>query len=200
MTTPLATLSDYELFYGDVATADEPKVNYLLIVASSVVGQAAPGLLPWCLGTPPPEADGVTPRPVPEPAVLVTCQTTLTMFNDPAGTGGRVIMQRVGLVQSTFNPDVPDPDGLLPVAWRRLLKPWRAPVMASIPLTVPHPMEYGMGGWGWTWWFPTLEGETPPDPSYYDGWGENTTEWPWSAYSASAPATSGFSAGFNQGF
>jgi hypothetical protein len=179
MTTPLAQLSDYEMLIAPVAAADEPKIDYLILVASSVVAQFAPGLMPWAQGTPPLESDGVTPTPVPEPAVLVTCQTTSNIVNNPTGNGGRIQMQRVGFSAEQYAPGG-DVDGLLPVAWRRLLKPWRAPVMASIPLTVPHPMEYGMGGWGWTWWFPTLEGEAPPDPSYYDGWGENVTEWPWS--------------------
>jgi hypothetical protein len=196
---PLAQLSDYEMFFGDVPAANEPMVEFLLIVASSVVAQVAPGLLPWATGAPPAQADGVTPQPVPHPAILVTCQTTNTIVTDPTGRQGKVQMERVGLIQAQFAPGG-DVESLLPVAWRRLLKPWRPPEMASVTLSVPHPMEYGMGGWGWTWWFPTLEGETPPDPPYYDGWGENATEWPWSAYPPVASAASGFSDGFNTGF
>jgi hypothetical protein len=169
------------------------------MVATSVVAQVAPGLLPWAQGAPPAQADGITPQPVPDPAVLVTCQTTSTIVGDPSGGGGKVQMERIGLGVTQYAPGG-DIEGLLPIAWRRLLKPWRPPVMASIPLSVPHPMEYGMGGWGWTWWFPTVEGTTPPDPAYYDGWGENATEWPWSAYDTAAPATSGFSVGFDEGF
>jgi hypothetical protein len=196
---PLADLADYEMFFGPVDTADQPMVDFLLLVATSVVAQVAPGLISWATGVPPYQADGVTPYAVPEPAVLVTCQTANTIVTDPTGRQGKVQMERVGLVQAQFAPGG-DIESLLPVAWRRLLKPWRAPEIASVPLSVPHPMEYGMGGWGWTWWFPTLEGDTPPDPPYYDGWGENTTEWPWSTYNESAPATSGFSAGFDEGF
>jgi hypothetical protein len=185
MTTALAHLSDYEMLIGPVAATDEPKVDYLLLVASSVVAQAAPGLLPWAQGTPPLGSDGITPRPVPEPAVLVTCQTTSSLVANPTGRGGQVAMERVGTVAAQYAPNVHDLDGLLPTAWRKLLKPWRPPDVASIVLTVPHPMAYGVSD---EWGLPPevitdVNGNvTPPDPAYYDGWGENATEWPYDQY------------------
>jgi hypothetical protein len=186
MTTALAQLTDYEMLIGPVDTADEPKVDYLLLVASSVVAQAAPGLLPWAQGTPPLEADGVTPAPVPEPAVLVTCQTTSSLVNDPMGKSGKLQMERVGTVAAQYAPNATDMDSLLPVAWRRLLKPWRAPDIAAIRLTVPHPMEWRnyYGGWGLSWLFPSVDVDAngdpiAPDPGYYDGWGENANEYPY---------------------
>jgi hypothetical protein len=193
MTTALAQLSDYEMLIGPVSSADQPKVDYLLLVASSVVAQAAPGLLPWAQGTPPLGTDGITPRPVPEPAVLVTCQTTNQLVTDPSGHAGALAMERVGTVAQQYAPNAMSPDGLLPTAWRRLLKPWRAPEVASIPLTVPHPMAYG-GNWEDWWWMEddvTTDAQgnvTPPDPVYYDGWGENASEYPYSEYATVEPA------------
>jgi len=187
MTTALAQLSDYEMLIGPVATADQPKVDYLLLVASSVVAQAAPGLLPWAQGTPPLAADGVTPRPVPEPAVLVTCQASAQMVADPSGHAGALAMERVGTTMQTYAPNSLSPDGLLPNAWRRLLKPWVAPMVASIRLTVPHPMAYGAYSEE-AWWYPSevnaddLGNVYPPDPAYYDGWGENAMEYPYDQY------------------
>ena len=195
----LATIADYELLIGPVATADEPKITFLEMVATSVVVTHAPGLLPWASGTPPVGADGITPLPVPEPAILVTCQTAANIEADPTGGGGKVQMERVGVTETSYAPGG-DLDLLLPVAWRRLLKPWRPPVMASIRMSVPHPMEYGMGGWGGYWWVPPTDLGPPPDPPYYDGWGENENEWPWSAFPDTAPATSGFDVGFDEGF
>jgi hypothetical protein len=168
-TTPLAELADYELLIGPVASTDEAKTNYMLLVSTSVVCGVAPGLLPWAQGNPPLDTDGVTPLPVPEPAVLVTCQTASNLSNDPTG-GAKVTMQRVGLVEAQYAAGG-DEDNLLPVAWRRLLKPWRAPEMASIVLTIPHPMAYAGYSDDWNWWWDELAPPAPTDPPYYDGWG-----------------------------
>jgi hypothetical protein len=131
-------------------------------------------------------------------------------MNDSTGGQGRVQMERVGLVQAQYadTAGASEAEGLMPVAWKLLLKPWRAPDMASIPLSIPHPMEYAMGGWGWTWWMPAVQGDTPPDPDYFDGWGENASEWPWSAVSGEVepappgplPLESGFSPGYDEGY
>jgi hypothetical protein len=145
---PLASLADYELLIGPVGTEDEPRLDYLLIVSSSVVAGVAPGLLPWVQDDPVPD-----PGPVPEPAVLVTCQTASTMMTNPAGNSGAVTMEKVGLIENQYAVHG-NAEGLLPSAWRTLLRPWRPPDLASVRLAVPHPLTYGLGGYGGSWWWP----------------------------------------------
>ena len=154
---PLATPADYELLIGPVAPADEPKLEYLLAVSSSVVVSVAPGLLPWTVDPAdwpldPDTGLPIDPGPVPEPAVLVTCQTAATMMLNPTGGGSAVAMERIGLVETQYVA-TSDVYGLLPAAWRQLLKPWRPPDMASVRLSVPHPTTYGLDGYGGDWWW-----------------------------------------------
>jgi hypothetical protein len=135
---PLATKADYELLISPVSPDEEPRLDYLLIVGSTVVTTVAPGLYPWLAG----EMDTV---PVPEPAVLVTCQVTSRLMNDPEGGAGAVSMERIGLAITQYTTDWTLASGLLPGGWQIILKPWRPPSMASIKLHVPHPAE-GLGG------------------------------------------------------
>ena len=139
----LATVEDYEMLIGSVADSDEPRLEFMLRVASSVVVGVAPGLLPW--------TNGEAETEVPENAVLVTCQTASALMADPTGGSGAVSMERVGLVETQYA--TADVEALLPVAWRQLLLPWRPPTMAAIKLVVPHPLAYEMDGWGGDWWF-----------------------------------------------
>ena len=134
----LATAEDYQLLIGDVAADDDERLTFLLSVGSSVVVSVAPGLLPWWLDE--------TQEPVPEPAVLVTCQVTSRLMADPDGGDGAVSMERIGWVQTAYDTNWATQSGLLPGGWRLMLKPWRAPELASVRLSVvlPHPV-----GWGW---------------------------------------------------
>lgn len=156
MNNPLATIDDYTLLIGPVGPGDEPRLEALLMVSSSVVVGVAPGLLPWWTYDSS-DPDAVDPGPVPEPAVLVTCQTASNMATNPAGAGGGAVqMERVGLAETTYAASTWDTTyGLLPAAWRLLLKPWRPPDLASVKLSVPHPAMYefeeGYGG-DWWWW------------------------------------------------
>jgi hypothetical protein len=159
MGTALATETDYELLIGPVATGDEAKLDYMLMVASSLVVGVAPGLLSWWNydpANPPLDPDTGLPLPdpfpAPEPAVLVTCQTAQNLMLPTGSTGGRIMMERVGEAATTYAP-VSDTEFLLPTAWRSLLRPWRAPEIASIRLSVPHPLMYTRGGWGPDWWW-----------------------------------------------
>jgi hypothetical protein len=166
--TALADLTDYELLIGPVATADEQKVDYMLLVASSVVASKATGLLPWWWwdpANPPLDDDGnpvPDPGPVPEPAVLVTCQTASNLITGGPG-GGAIQMERTGLAETTYAP-AENAEGLLPVAWKTILKPWRPPDMATVRLVVPHPSEYLRGGYGADWWWPIDDNLILPDP------------------------------------
>jgi hypothetical protein len=170
MSNPLATIDDYTLLIGPVATADEPKVDYMLLVASSVVVGRASGLLPWWQYDPnatDPDTGLPYPDPgaVPEPAVLVTCQTADLLVTSPRGVSGPVVMEKIGLAESQYATRT-DPETLLPVGWRSLLRPWRPPDLASVALTVPHPSEYRYGGYGADWWLyelgDVLDGTAPP--------------------------------------
>jgi hypothetical protein len=162
--TPLATTEDYAKLIGPVPEGDEPRLETMLDVASSVVAQAAPGLLLWY--NPPIDPDTglpIDPGPVPAPATFVTCQVASGFMDDPTGSSGPVTMERVGLVETQYAAGTTGWDALLPAGWRLLLKPWTAPELASVKLVVPHPAEYFADGWGVDWW---ASGEfVPPEPS-----------------------------------
>jgi hypothetical protein len=148
----LATIDDYELLIGPVSADDTERVTFLLGVGSSVVASVAPGVLPWVhYDDTDPEA--IDPGPVPDAVVLVTCQVTARLVAEPAGPDGAVSMERIGWVQTAYATNWSD-SSLLPEGWRLLLKPWRAPDLASLKLVVPHPLEYGLGGYGGDWWWP----------------------------------------------
>lgn len=143
---PLATLADYELLIGPVDPSDEPRLDYLLLVASTVVTTVAPDLYSWL--------SGVNTAPVPEPAVLVTCQVGARLLEQPTGSDGAVSMERIGWVQTAYTTSWSQASGLLPAGWQLMLKPWRPPDLASIRLSVPHPSEALLGGYGQDWWWP----------------------------------------------
>ena len=166
MTNALATSDDYALLIGPVSPGGQGKLDYMLLVASSVVVGVAPGLLPWWQYDPG-DPESVDPGPVPPPAVLVTCQGASALMLSSTGVPGQVTMEKVGLAETEYSPNS-DAYGILPNAWRQLLRPWRYPEIASIKVTVPHPSEYlaGYGGQWWLWGL-GLEEFVPPD----DGWG-----------------------------
>ena len=161
---PLATITDYELLIGPVAQTDDARLNYLLIVGSTVVASVATGALPWLYwdpANPPIDPDtglpATDPGPVPEPIVLVTCQVTAHLMDDPEGASGAVKMERVGWVSTEYDTQWAAQSGLLPAHWRLVLKPWRPPDLATARLTVEHPME----GWWWDWWLDQQETPAP---------------------------------------
>ena len=152
---PLATITDYELLIGPVAQTDVARVDYLLIVGSTVVASVATGALPWLYWDPNnPPIDPSTglpmtdPGPVPEPVVLVTCQVTAKLVEDPEGAPGAISSERVGWVSTVYDTQWAAQSGLLPASWRLVLKPWRPPDLATVRLTVEHPME---GWWSYYW-------------------------------------------------
>ena len=162
---PLATIADYELLIGPVDPGDEPRLEYMLLVASAVVVGVAPGLMPWAMdptdwpldpdtGAP---VDPTGGDPVPAPAVMVTCQVTANLMTDKTGTQGTVAMERVGLAETQYNAGG-DTYGLLPGAWHLTLKAWRQP-WVSLKLHVPHP-SVGMHTYEW-WWDQVPEEVTP---------------------------------------
>ena len=153
----LAEISDYELLIGPIDSDDEDRAEFLLGVASSVVAGVAPGVLPW-IHYDPADPDAIDPGPVPDPVVLVTCQCASRLLAEPAGADGAVSMERIGWVQTAYDTGWTTDSGLLPAGWRLLLTAWRAPDLASIRLSVPHPLEYGLGGYGGDWWLWELEG------------------------------------------
>jgi hypothetical protein len=159
---PLATTDDYELLMGPVAPADEPRLAYLLGVSTAVVVVVAPGLMPWVQWpTDPITGLPVDPGPIPPPATLVTCQVAARLMDDPAGANGAITMERIGLVETQYQPDWSVANALLPTGWKLLLKPWRPPDLASVRLATPHPAEYLMGGYGGDWWWPGLLDHVP---------------------------------------
>ena len=138
----LATQEDYELIIGPVAVEDEPRLEYMLEVASFVVVTVAPGLYQWMVW-PIDDETGlpVDPGPVPKPAVVITCQVTSRLMSEPEGAAGPVAMERIGVVQTHYDTDWAVSSGLLPAGWQLMLKPWRLPDLASVRLVVPHPSE-----------------------------------------------------------
>jgi hypothetical protein len=164
---PLATTDDYALLIGPVSADEEVRLEYLLLVASSVVATVAPGLVPWT-SYDVTDPDAVDPGPVPPPATLVTCQSAARLMANPTGSDGAVTQERVGMVETSYNTDWSVANAILPSGWRLMLKPWRPPDLAAIKLSVPHPAEYLFGsGYGGDWWWLWSEGflqEEEPAP------------------------------------
>jgi hypothetical protein len=147
----LADQDDYELLIGPVDPADEPRLDFMLEVASSTVTTVAPGLYPYYVWPLDDQGIPADPGPVPDPAVYVTCQVASHYLADPGGGGGRVMMERVGLVQTHYDTTAWDPStGTLPPGWQLMLKQWLPSSLASVPLVVPHPAEAALYRW-WAW-------------------------------------------------